>query len=1028
MRNFLHTSGEYSSREQRLLGVEFRVGDGVSTEGSEHPRNEAEIRETTSPEEVLQKFMQQLENLKHRTDDRANRERQCVVDTAQREIDTVLKIPSAARDFVTKYLIQTNKSLYPQGLQMRWNFDKQRVTIDSYAPTEFAPEVIARKHRIEELKKRISEVNKAIEIVMKGFRQDAVNYRFRKRSAMNRRNYSPEISRMLMQSSMDSMRDTLPSLEELRDARRQLTLELARATSAPLSDFRTPATPPEYGPHGSGPGWCPPGTVPYGAPRGGMPTPAKGAPEEIETPKPDGEIFSLIKEWKEATTKEEKDTKEGLLMMNGVDVEKMNLEKFNAATDTVTMAPEKERTALAIQGLIKFVVSFIERLGNKRTKVDAVAISSKDPTKMDDKEKTEERTNNTKKITELTAKKETATKELTALNAKSADPKIPSGEKVKLEEQITKKKAEITAYEAQIKNLEKRNGVLDKPESFVDPEKEIVKGEKLNGDENYVEFERSKSATKANIRAQLPGLLKSPAGREGLQRSGLFLGIDLSKIDTEIETITAQIIAVTNSIVDSVSLERNSEGQYRMRMDFGKIYETMQNKFDPNAKNQNELSDAVKLKFTELMTKRGPFVSMDGMTAVTGFMSEDDLNSNPSFFGKLKNGAIAPETLPPPAAATPVPPRAGELPPALPTPAGRAETLPAPLPAPVAPTETRPAARTEPREISWEEKVRLESERREKVFNANLTKAGSDQLIAKLDEVSNTLEELLKKDDLDTAKKLFSLMKEFMDLESTFMPEELKDGKNNLATFPLFDTKLSLWTREIYAPELLAGTTLDDIRRWYGSDTTRALAVIENVKKELMEVGKKAGAETLPAPVNVTPVPPRARKAEVVPSPSPATPQPVQAMPPALENAGAARESDRQYLERMVREEEVAPGLKPYYGTTRTSESEKRYRTEVHEPMLQEWRNRLDREEGLQNDQYEAFARRAATERAENARVMRDIEEANQRGRDSDVEYQKKVLRDAEIAKQQEQSDRKAMNDLARSRYPEAFRNDGNTN
>jgi hypothetical protein len=136
-----------------------------------------------------------------------------VVSTAQRDVDALSSTPGASGEFVTQYMRQNNMLLHERGLHMSRIDGK--VILSPYGTGVRSPDEQARFNRIAELQDQIKQVDLNISLLMRDFSRNAVRYRGQKSTAMNRRNFAPEINKFLMQFPQASMEASASPLHQL---------------------------------------------------------------------------------------------------------------------------------------------------------------------------------------------------------------------------------------------------------------------------------------------------------------------------------------------------------------------------------------------------------------------------------------------------------------------------------------------------------------------------------------------------------------------------------------------------------------------------------------------------------------------------------------------------------------------------------------------------------------------------------------------------------------------------------------------
>lgn len=618
MKNFFGSDGNVSLREARMTHITLRSG-AENVPAPEQPQGERrfDMRADQLPEETLRALNDHISRLQNQTNETVESELQRIVATAQRDVDALAATPGASRQFITDYLRASNEGLHPRKLHM--SMINGQVRISPHNPRQIAPEVIARKNRINELQGQINQVDRNIRELMQGFRQNAVQYRNQKGAAMNRGNIAPEINQLLMQFPQASMQASAGPLNQLYALKFRLQQELAGVKSGMIKvavpgqgGEQDPSliNDPRYAAGGMGDTRFNLQGAPGGIGPDGLPLP-NAMPSAAEQ----AAILRLAERWRGVDTEEERDTVEGFLMMDGVDVDSSNLEK-----DEIVMVSPEEKGMMFLMGLITVLKSFLDRLNRKKTEIGESTVTDKDPATMKPEEITAEKEGNDKKLDELKTKKgktETEIKDAEK-KLKSSDKPLEGEAKTKVETELKQMKEDLKKINEEIEKLEKRNKVLANPETFKDSEKDITTQDKLQDDPIVKDFELAKAEVKQKMHAALQQILTSDNVQKNMERLGKALGVDFSDIDWEKSTAKAaqEMILWLDKFIDHAKLEKNGAGQYRISMNIIQAINESQNL---------EVFKGVELK-PEDLTKLAEILNADGGMPIT--RSGDRLVSN----------------------------------------------------------------------------------------------------------------------------------------------------------------------------------------------------------------------------------------------------------------------------------------------------------------------------------------------------------------------------------------------------------------
>lgn len=624
MKHFLTTDGNVSQREARMMHLQFQPGSSAELPPGEQPQGprRVDMRADQVPEESLRLLNEHISRLQNQTNETVESELQRIVSTAQRDVDALTSTPGASRQFVTDYIRNSNDALHQRHLHM--SMANGQVRIAPHNPKQIAPEVIARKNKINELQGQINQVDRNIRELMNGFRENAVRYRGQKFAAMNRGNIAPEINQMLMQFPQASMQASAGPLNQLYALKFRLQQELAGVKSGMIK-VAVPGQGGEQDPslinsprfaatNVDGTRFDLAGS-PGGIGPDGLPLP--NAMPDAAT---QAAILKLAERWRGTNTQEERDAVEGFLMMDGVDVDSSDLE-----TDTIVMVGPEEKGMQFLVGLVMVLKSLLDRFAKKKTAIEDVDVGEKDPTTMTEEERTTETGANTKKIDELKGKKEKTAGEIKTLEKKMKNTAEPlEGEaKEKAEADLKTMKADIKKFDEEIAKLEERNKVLADPTKFKESEKDITTQDKLQDDPIVKDFELAKADMKQKMRAALTQALSSDNIQKNMERLGTALGTDFSKIDwADTKNAKDQLIAALDKFSDAMGIEKNGAKQYRLTVDPAAVTASIRQiqifeSFDFTPDDVEELA--------EHMTKGGFPMSVSGNKIVSPFMSADEI-------------------------------------------------------------------------------------------------------------------------------------------------------------------------------------------------------------------------------------------------------------------------------------------------------------------------------------------------------------------------------------------------------------------
>lgn len=613
------------SHEARMLRMSPNTPEAIPPQEQPQGEQRFDIRTDQLPEETLRALNEHISALQSQTNETAESELQKIISTAQRDIDALQATPGASKQFVTEYLRSSNEGLHQRKLHM--SLANGQVHVSPYNPQQIAPEVVARKNKINELQGKINQVDRNIRELMQGFRENAVRYRGQKFAAMNRGNIAPEINQMLMQFPQASMQASAAPLNQLYALKFRLQQELAGVKSGmiPVSVPGAEQDPslinaPRFGAaNADGTRFdlagSPGGIGPDGLPLlNAMPT----AEEQAA-------ILKLSARWRTVTTEEERDTVEGFLMMDGVDVDGSNL-----ATDEIVMVSPEEKGMTFLVGLITVLQSFLDRLSRKRTEIDQSATSEKDPATMKPEEIAAEKEGNDKKIDELKTKKGKNEKEIKEAEKKlkNVDKPLEGEAKTKVETELKEMKEELKKITEEIEKLEKRNKALANPEASKGNEKDIKTQDQLKDDPFVKDFELIKSEMRQKMRTSVEQAFASGDIQQNFVRLSKMMGLDPADLKTDFLTNVKEVmnmfVSIIEKFLDGTQIEKNSKNEYRVRFDISSAHtEAQRTGFIKNADPlfPEEVAELAKAMSEGMDTPLTP----DGLSIVSGFMSKEKL-------------------------------------------------------------------------------------------------------------------------------------------------------------------------------------------------------------------------------------------------------------------------------------------------------------------------------------------------------------------------------------------------------------------
>lgn len=344
-----------------------------------------------------------------------------------------------------------------------------------------------------------------------------------------------------------------------------------------------------------------------------------GSRFNLESPEFQAKLHGMVVRWKNCKTQEERDTMEGFLMMEGVDVDSSDLKG-----ERLVIVPENERGLLFLMGFLKAFIAILERLGKNKTPVDQLTggAGTEEPKEMTPEERTAEIETNGKKLKEMNGTKDKLTKETKELQAKLDDKAKPlEGEaKTKVEEELKTKTEELKKITEEIEKLEKRQEALKEAEKSAP--KLAESGEKPDDARVLADFEVIKETVKARMPEIVDQLIReagidfanNPGARLLLSKTGM------SPEDFE-KDFRYEFQKIMVMLIDSSSLEADGKGKYRINHDIDKMTTLIRTL--PNAKNF-EMSEADR---TRLLRAVGKGATIEGKILHFPYMTEKEIRS-----------------------------------------------------------------------------------------------------------------------------------------------------------------------------------------------------------------------------------------------------------------------------------------------------------------------------------------------------------------------------------------------------------------
>lgn len=321
-------------------------------------------------------------------------------------------------------------------------------------------------------------------------------------------------------------------------------------------------------------------------------------PLEDESPEQQAKILHYVTLWKEADSQEKKDTYEGFLMMEGVDMSENDWENR-----PILIVPEEERGLLVFMGFIKVGMALAKRLLGNKTSLDKLTAEEgiAAPEAMPPAERFVEMQTNEEKLTEMTGTKEVIENALVSMKD---DLKKATSEKEKgdLQTKIDVKEAELATITTEMTALEQRQTALQEADK-------ASPMQLSEADRNALEKEkdpilRAFLARKISVREEIRSIdLGKKVDIEGYQRI-IALFPDAAEANTEIDELLAKIHAAADSIVDAASMESDGKEKYRFTLDIPKIQSILEAAIHPTKVTWNdgkitELRESFFVHFTE---------------------------------------------------------------------------------------------------------------------------------------------------------------------------------------------------------------------------------------------------------------------------------------------------------------------------------------------------------------------------------------------------------------------------------------------
>jgi hypothetical protein len=280
----------------------------------------------------------------------------------------------------------------------------------------------------------------------------------------------------------------------------------------------------------------------------------------------------LLTKWQNAKTQKDRDFCEGMMMMQGIDVDASDLKN-----NEMKVAPREARSLTMLMGLFRAAKAFFT---DKKDAIesDDETPDGKDEKKPEDKsadERKEETEKNEKRIGELKKKESDLTKEIEDIENKISGKKSATGEDPSEEEtkELEAKKKELEETKEEIKKLEARNEELKKV-----PEK---KEEEKEDDEFVQKFKREKKEASEELRKGIKELAKEFTPEkvaELMEAIGSVLKIDPKELKTAVESMKKNLPKMIDALgeffdnlLDAVDLEKVSDGKYRLTFDASKM-------------------------------------------------------------------------------------------------------------------------------------------------------------------------------------------------------------------------------------------------------------------------------------------------------------------------------------------------------------------------------------------------------------------------------------------------------------------------
>ncbi len=630
MKHSFHIDGNINLREARLLCMS-PFAHGPEQQPQADPNQPEVLHVHLSPDQLTSEHLRLIEErlggLHKQTEETVSSELDAFVTTVQRNVDAINSSPGISKDILQQYIRGLNDQLHLKGYHI--GMIGKRVTISPHNPKVFAPEVIARRDKIRELKEKIAAIDENIRLLMRGYAKNGAEYKRFKHASTRPRNQAPEITRPLMELEQTAMQDQLDPMRQLKAQKNQLLQELAGITSGVIKvpvplEGGLPEDPslindPRFAASGDSDGTrfnltgAPGGIGPDGLPlQEGLPNAAEQA-----------QILRYCARWRDCKTQEERDTVEGFLMMSGVNVDSSDL-----AHDEIVMVTPEERGIQFLIGLVHVLKSFIDRLNKKKTDIEGANVGEKDPSEMTTEERLTEKESNDKKLIDLKDKKEKTESDMKDIEKKLNNVFEPPSDEVKtkLESDLKQKKEDLKTIDEEIKKLEERNVALANPETSKEDEEGILKEDQLQEDPVYKYFIEFKVKTKLMLGEAMNQILTSGDVEKNVRRLAKALGFNLSdSVDLAdiIKDMSPILLKIFESQIDDSSIEKNREGKYRVRLDCRESFHQAQN-IGLIDKTETLSPETISQIASQMSSGGGLPCRGQGLTVISDFMDSKD--------------------------------------------------------------------------------------------------------------------------------------------------------------------------------------------------------------------------------------------------------------------------------------------------------------------------------------------------------------------------------------------------------------------